>query len=647
MALSSYLLKWKIILFCCVVPVLFSSSGLGQTPNGNLRSSVPDSVAVKAGLLVILPDSFFVAAGDTVIPTNGKRIRLRIDPYARTRLFYDSLAAHAGRRPLPAVLYRLFVRDNDPVRRTAKNDKARESDFRPYEGKTVRSIQTLHVPILDGDVNDTSWADTSLFGRWLNLLPQTRPYVIRSRRIVSTGKKVSARRLADMERLVREFRTIRDARLYVRPVAGTDSIDLVMATQDIFPLRLNIDFRSADLFKLRLNDRNIAGSAVEAGLSYAYDGSLEKPRSTTLSLRQINMFNRFIDGSFYMERSGDRSATGFSMERPYLTTALPEIGGVYFNKVNDRFRSDTLSRYYHLLTTGAWYGHVIRVGSSIELIPAIAWEANIHPEGTAAVVNLDYETGSRQAGLFSLNLIRRRFLRTALVNAAGVSEYVPVGWLVNVTTGAETIQPASRNYTGATLQGASFIKDAGYFAVTVSAGQHYRSGITEDRIFEAGLLYYTPLLRWGRVRFRQFVEANGRFAGDLSRYGNYRLQGSWVTPEGDIPYGTISQSVALRSVVFMPWYLYGFRCSVYDVLALDRIGDPCRNDNPIRDYPSVAIGLRMQNDFLAYSALSLQVRFAPAVNGYSSYFSVTLKSLVLPLFRGLEAGRPRMLTTAE
>jgi len=614
-----------------------------QKPKSSGATTVPDSVAVKSGLLVILPDSFFVAAADTVIATNGARIRLRRDPYARTKLFYDSLAAHAGRRPLPSVLYRLFVKDNDPLRRTPKNDRAREQDFTPYEGKIVRSIQTIHVPILDGDVNDTAWADTSGLGRWLNRLPQTRPYVLRSRRIVGLGKKVTARRLSDLERLVREFRTIRDARLYVKSGEGSDSIDLILATQDLFPLRLNIDYRNRDAFSMRFSDRNIAGTAVEAGLNYAYKGNTEQPHSTAFTLRQLNMFNRLIDGSAYAERVGSRTAIGMSMERPYLSTALPEIGGWYVNNINDRLYDSTSSAYYHLLNTGAWYGHVFRLNPEIEIIPAVAWEANLHPEGAGIFVNRDYEIGQRQAYFTSFNLVRRQFLRTALVRAQGVSEYIPSGWLINMTTGREKTPFSERNYLSATLQGATFIRDAGYFAVSVTAGQYFRQRKSEDRLAGAELVYYTPLLKWGRIRFRQFLQAGVDVAGILVRYDKYNLQGVWTDARGNYPQGTLRQSLALRSVFFMPWYLYGFRFSFYDIIAIERIGDHGSLDNPLMNYPSAAVGLRVQNDYLAYGALSLQVKYAPAVNGYASYFSVSLRTLVLPLFTGLEVGRPRAL----
>lgn len=627
------------LVLACLMPYPLSA----QKTRVSGVAVIPDSLAVKGGLLVILPDSFFVAASDTVIATNGAHIRLRHDPYARTKLFYDSLAAHAGRRPLSSVLYRLFVKDNDPLRRTPRNDRVREQDFTPYEGKIVRSIQTIHVPILDGDVNDTAWADTSGLGRWLNRLPQTRPYVLRSRRIVGVGKRVTSRRLADLERLVREFRTIRDARLYVKSAVGTDSIDLVLATQDLFPLRMNIDYRSRDAFSLGFSDRNIAGTAVEAGLNYAYKANEEQPHSTVFTLRQLNMFNSFIDGAAYAESIGSRTAVGMSMERPYLSASLPEIGGWHVNNINDRLEDSTSSDYYHLLNIGAWYGHVFRLNSEIEIIPAIGCEANLYPEGSSSFVNNDYDLGRRQAGFASLNLVRRQFLRTALVRAQGVSEFIPEGWLINMTTGRERTAVSERDYLCATLQGASFIRDAGYFAVSLSAGQYYRSGHAEDRLSRLEVLYYTPLLKWGRIRFRQFLQAGVDVAGSLARYEKYTLQGVWTDAGGGVPEGTLRQSLALRSVFFMPWYLYGFRFSFYDILAMERIGDHGSRDNPLKNYPSVAFGLRVQNDYLAYGALSLQVKYAPAVNGYASYFSVSFRTLVLPLFTGLEVGRPRAL----
>lgn len=126
------------------------------------------------------------------------------------------------------------------------------------------------MPVPDGNVNDTAWVAQTGLGRWMNFHAQTKSSVVLARSLVQPGDVVDDVVLADMERLVREIETIRDARLYVLPVAGTDSIDLVIATQDYIPLRLNLEILSADNFGFGFTDRNIAGIALEAGMNYRH-----------------------------------------------------------------------------------------------------------------------------------------------------------------------------------------------------------------------------------------------------------------------------------------------------------------------------------------------------------------------------------------
>jgi len=606
-----------------------------------------DSVFVEAGLLVIMRDTFFVVTSDTLIFSNGRNIRLRQDPYARSKTFYDSLAVRTSKHRMMKKLHRLLVRDVNPVIVVAKNDKPRDDFFKKYKGKTIRSIRTLRIPLLEGDVNDTLWGDFNKWGHLLNWHPQTKSRLIIGRGLVKEGDRVKGSVLADMERLVRELNTIRDARLYVRPVKGTDSIDLVMATQDYFPLRASGNYQTPESFTMRISDRNITGSAVEAGIVYERNSSLKPDDAYSISVQQPNLFRRFLLGRLYAQERGARTEQGIEFSRGFLSEALHDIGGIFFRNITDRNAPDSASTKYKTLNGGSWYGRVFNTKYDWSIIPAISYEFNVFPKPLPESDFSSYFKQDRHITLASLNFIQRRFLRSALVKVFGISEYIPVGFSFKVIGGVEKTPVFSRNYAGGQAEFATFINDVGYFSASVVNSTFIREGTYEDKLRAINGTYYTPLLKLGPTRWRQFLDVDYKSVEKPNTSGLFTLKGPWSDTLGINPQGDEIYRVGLRTVFFMPWYVYGFRFSFYDGFEFNWIKSEGLYNNDKRYFPILRLGLRLQNDLLTYSAFSFQAAWSPSANNFDPFFSFTLKTFVLPLFTGLRVDRPVYLNAGE
>ncbi|MBL7922952.1 MAG: hypothetical protein JNL88_02010 [Bacteroidia bacterium] len=598
-----------------------------------------DTLRVKSGMLVILPDTFFVTASDTLLVGKGQTIRLREDPMQRSKDFYDSLAVRAGKSRMKRDLHRLFVRDNNPVIITVKNDRPREEYFSRYNGKLVRSIRVLRVPIIDGNVNDTAWPDSTRLGRWMNWHPQTQKRLLKGKGVVEVGAKTSGAALADMERLVRELQTIRDARLYVSAPAGSDSIDLVMVTQDLFPIRLNFDYRTPDNFIFRITDRNLTGSAAELGLAYERRASLSPVNAYTINLQQVNLFNRFITGRLYALGRGSRTEQGVEINREYLSAILSDMGGISFRNITDRVYPDSGLSRYHLYKSGAWYGHAFTPSAEWSFIPVFAFDWEEFTEVPASAGPSSYATQQKKIVLGGLNLIKRSFLRTALVKVFGTSEYIPVGYKLNLTGGYEKALEFDRFYSAGQFEYATFVHDAGYFSLSALNARFFRAQREEDNLLVLKTGYYSPLLKLGRTRWRQFVDGSYRSIDRPFTTEPFSTGGPWEDSLGVSPAGDRWFKAGFRTVFFMPWYFYGFRFSFYDGIDMNWIRQS-EQDKQYRYFPSFRLGLRIQNDYLTYTAFSFQLAFYPEVKGYEPYLSFSLKTFILPVFDGLRIERP-------
>lgn len=622
--------------FICWLPWLLVFSFSQSSAQRHVLAK-SDSLFVKAGILVILPDTFYVTTKDTVLSASGKSIRLRKDPYARSKTFYDSLAVHSGKSRMKKELYRLFIKDNSPVKVVRKNDVVREEAFERYSGMTVRTVTHLKTPVLDGNVNDTAWVTQTRLGRWMNFHAQTKSSLVLARSLVQPGDVVDEVVLADMERLVREIETIRDAKLYVLPVPGSDSIDLVIATQDYIPVRLNMELLGTDNFSVGLTDRNIAGIALEAGMNYRHKSSFQPDEAWSVFLRKDNLLGQFGVVRAEVSSIQGKEAQSLELERTFLSEELPDLGGVYVRRVRDKWAVSETGKKFDLVTTGGWYGRVFSNRSHWNLIPMMAMDIISFQDRPFSGKDADYTLWNKLQLVGAVQIIKREFIRSALVKEYGVSEYFPVGVSFRFTGGKDITEVYSRNYFGGEFALSGFQKDAGYYGVKLAAGSFFRNNLAEDARSSVEVYYFTPLLKWNRVRFRQFLKVDFLGEDRLSTlspqvYSDQRLD------LNDPVYGDVLVKSNLTTVWHMPWYLFGFRFAFFDGVDLISVRDKYKES--FRHFPVWKAGVNIQNDFLAYNTLSFQFQYLPEVEKYRPVFSVTLKSMLVPVFSGLTAGRP-------
>ena len=92
-----------------------------------------------------------------------------------------------------------------------------EEIFKPYAGYTIGSITFKGVDMLEGSVIDTLQEATTKFGKFVNKVHRdTRAVIIKQNLLFKVGDVVDPYKLADNERVLRQFKTLRDVRIYLR-----------------------------------------------------------------------------------------------------------------------------------------------------------------------------------------------------------------------------------------------------------------------------------------------------------------------------------------------------------------------------------------------------------------------------------------------
>ncbi len=619
------------LIYCFSEAGFYPHNCISETINGR------DTLRVKAGMLVILRDSFFVAPADTVIISGTEKIRLRKDPYAHTKVFYDSLATHAERRKLLTRLYKVFVRDNAPVNTTRKNSRTREDELAVANGKFIRSLRTFNVPLLDGDVRDTAWVARSPLSRLLSFHPQTSKSLILTNALPQVGDCTDGESLADAERLVRAMPGIRDAELYVLETGSPDSVDVVIVTQDVFPLKASLGVKATEKMTLSLADRNINGYALELGAAATIQFQNASVSDYRLSMRKANVQGNYGDFEAEVSRVRSRTMQFVSFDRPFLSEDLPDLGGFRIGNTGDDLSAGSGTTNYQRMQIGGWYGRVFSRIDNWNVIPTVSVET-FSLTNRPDVEVVDFILRDRLIVLGSVNVMRREFIRTALVTKFGVSEYFPVGVCLQLTAGREVMRETGRNYMAAGLTWARFQRDVGFLGLSGTGSAFFHDSDVEDIAFRLRVDYFSPLLKWGRVRFRQFANIRYQSNERVTYLPAFTIDQVGADTSGNSPVTQQYIVYGLQTIWHMPWMLYGFRFSFFD--SFDCY-DMLLNDHHAF-VPVVGAGIRVQNDYLTYSVLSLQFQWQPQHKDIRELISLRFTSVLPPVFTGLGIGKPSL-----
>src|SRR5688572_14737560 len=118
---------------------------------------------------------------------------------------------------------------------TVKNDKS-ENPYQPYSGKIIRSIRTEHIGF-EKSIYDTAKKVKKVVADVSNFLHvNTRTQTILNHLFIKENEPLNPHKLADNERFLRDKDFILDCRINPDSIPGTDSVDLVVLTRDVFSI---------------------------------------------------------------------------------------------------------------------------------------------------------------------------------------------------------------------------------------------------------------------------------------------------------------------------------------------------------------------------------------------------------------------------
>lgn len=216
-------------------------------------------------------------------------------------------------------------------------------------GAVIREVRVEARNIFDLD----SAEESGLFYRTANRLHRvTRPRVVSRMLLFKSGETVSARKVAETERLLRTLRTIHD--VDIRPTRYADGmVDIEVSTRDTWSLDVTGSFSRSggdNKSEFGVRERNLFGTGLSLGFGRVSNADRN---GTELDVGYNQAFDGWTQVAFGRGRFDDGSRTTLRVERPFYSLDARAAGRIAWED-DDRIDTiynagDTVSEYRHRL----------------------------------------------------------------------------------------------------------------------------------------------------------------------------------------------------------------------------------------------------------------------------------------------------------
>ncbi len=501
-----------------------------------------------------------------------------------------------------------------------------------YEDKIIRSVSVRVIEPLGYSIKDTMKVPQSLIQKTGNFFHiKSRKWLIRNSLIFQKGDRVNPFNFAESERLLRSNEYIYDARILIREIPDTDSVDVLVLAQDIFSIGAGA---SADIQRGRYNaivrDVNFAGM----GQMFYYNirvGDNYSGRINHNAVYRINNIARsFLTSNVFMNIENAQILYGIQLNRDLITPGLKWIGGVNYSWYRFPYNNQLTILPQHMRDTVSYFRHDYWIGAPTGLFISpeaidngkrIIFSAryfrttySVAPEPVSyADSSYVYPYYNSDFFLANTSIYRRISFKDHFIFRFGRTEDIPDGILVSLMGGLHMSRRANRPYLGINAVYSRYNKDVGYMYMNLGLGSFFNKEMLEEGVLNIRTLLFTPLITAGRNKFRQF-------AGVRYTHGHKMLFGNTIDINNEkgvrgfsSAYLWGNQKLIFNTETnwFLPYNILGFRFALlaFADFAWITSGNKLLTKNNF--YPALGIGIKIRNENLNFDSFQFYLGYYP------------------------------------
>lgn len=202
-----------------------------------------------------------------------------------------------------------------------------------FEALEAAGATVGEIRIVTQDIFDTADPqENRLLFRWANALHvQTRPGVIRSALLFSSGQKLSLRAIEETERLLRGYRFLYDVQF--RPVAYRNGVvDIEVLTRDTWTFEPSVSVGrtgGTNSSSVGFREDNVLGTGISIGV----DRSKSVDRSgTQFQIANERTFGTWTSASYSLASNSDGRREAVAVVRPFYALDARWAGGASASK---------------------------------------------------------------------------------------------------------------------------------------------------------------------------------------------------------------------------------------------------------------------------------------------------------------------------
>jgi hypothetical protein len=530
-----------------------------------------------------------------------------------------------------------------------------EDSYRPYAGKVIRNIRIRNLSFGE-NVLDTSRKIISTLSRVAdNLQPNTKDYIIRELLFVRKGQLVDPYRLADNERFLRDQNFIKDARIMVRQVAGSnDSVDLEVRLRDVFSFGAKVRASGLSDFLVSVYDANLFGMAQKLEYGVLYDRSRHPPFGSEISYQKTSIAGTFINVTAAYNTIDRGTSLGnenekayyLKLDRPLYTPNARFAGGleVSLNRSTNVFEKpeSEFSDYKYRLGD-VWLGYNIGINkkgtykedSRRRHFIALRYfdQYFIQPP---KLNGFDPRYANKRYLLGQFTWYKINFYQTNYIYGFGRTEDIPVGMMRKVTVGRVQVDSLRRAYVGWEFDHWLVDKRNNYWNYIIALGTNIYKNQWQDNSAFLNVSWFSRLYSFQRFRLRQFANVN--YAGIYklhvheplyinNEYGLDRFNTDSIRGIQRISAGT-------ETSMYTRWSLLGFKIGFFGFGRATLMTPEHTSLLKGTVFPAVGGGMRARNENLIFGTIETRFTWFPRTLYDVNNISLTVYSNLRVRFTG-------------
>ena len=434
--------------------------------------------------------------------------------------------------------------------------------------------------------------------------------------------------MQESERLIRSQKYVREITIEVIPISNnSDSIDIFIHEIDNWSL---IPFFS--ITKSKQNFRGIEKNFL--GLGHEFSNGISRYNNSGLYKYYINYYipnikNTYINTTLHYGTDENRNfIKSIAFDRPLFSPLAQWTSGVKFsqqNLIDSVWVLDVgyVTQLYRFNTQDYWLGYAIPIfkchtkkDRTTSVILSARYAQISIVENPINIIESRLLYTDEKLYLVSLGISTRKNRKDKYLFKYGVTEDVPFGQTFNITTGYQIKNSVRRQYIGGGVSWGNYF-DWGYVSTTCEYGTFLRAAKTEQGILSGNIIYFTPLQRIGKWKFRQFMKPTitvglNRFLYDSVTLNNDNGLPGFSTKRIS---GTSRMLLTFQTQSYAPWNIVGFHFGPYLSYTMGMVGNEQSGFANSKVYSQLGIGVLCKNSNLIFNTFQISIAFYPNIPG--------------------------------